>query len=79
MPARKGPKKINKYSNALKRTAVPLRSVPGVKVKGVAESLGSHSALVQAGKLSGCTPDDARSTRPREADVICSFCRWPLK
>ena len=46
MPARKGPKKVNKYSNALKRTAVRLSSVPGVRVKDVAEALDIHPFML---------------------------------
>jgi hypothetical protein len=33
MPARKGPKKVNKYSLEIKRTAVRLTQVPGAKVR----------------------------------------------
>jgi transposase len=46
MPARKGPKKVNKYSNGLKRTAVRLSSVPGVSVKDVAEALDIHPFML---------------------------------
>jgi transposase len=46
MPARKGPKKVNKYSNALKRTAVRLSSAPGVKAKDVAEALDVHPFML---------------------------------
>jgi transposase len=46
MPARKGPKKVNKYSNELKRTAVRLSSAPGVKVKDVAEALDIHPFML---------------------------------
>lgn len=35
MPARMGPKKVNKYSNELERTAVRLSNAPGLKVKDV--------------------------------------------
>jgi transposase-like protein len=42
MPARKGPKKVNKYSLELKRTAVRLTQAPGARVKDVAESLEIH-------------------------------------
>lgn len=46
MPARKGPKKVNKYSNQLKRTAVRLSQAPGVKVKDVAEALDIHPFML---------------------------------
>lgn len=46
MPARKGPKKVNKYSNQLKRTAVRLSDAPGVKVKDVAEALDIHPFML---------------------------------
>lgn len=46
MPARRGPKKVNKYSNELKRTAVRLSSAPGVKVKDVAEALDIHPFML---------------------------------
>jgi transposase len=46
MPARKGPKKVNKYTNELKRTAVRLSQTPGVKVKDVAESLDIHPFML---------------------------------
>ena len=46
MPARKGPKKVNKYTNQLKRTAVRLSQAPGVKVKDVAEALDIHPFML---------------------------------
>lgn len=46
MPARKGPKKVNKYSNQLKRTAVRLSEAPGVKVKDVADALDIHPFML---------------------------------
>ena len=46
MPARKGPKKVNKYTNELKRTAVRLSQAPGVKVKDVAEALDIHPFML---------------------------------
>ena len=46
MPARKGPKKVNKYSNQLKRTAVRLSQAPGVKVKDVADALDIHPFML---------------------------------
>ena len=46
MPARKGPKKVNKYSLELKRSAVRLSNAPGVLVKDVAESLDIHPFML---------------------------------
>ena len=46
MPARKGPKKVNKYSLELKRTAVRLTQAPGARVKDVAESLDIHPFML---------------------------------
>ena len=46
MPARKGPKKVNKYSLELKRTAVRLSNAPGTLVKDVAESLDIHPFML---------------------------------
>ena len=46
MPARKGPKKVNKYSLELKRTAVRLTEAPGARVKDVAESLDIHPFML---------------------------------
>lgn len=46
MPARKGPKKVNKYFLELKRTAVRLTEAPGARVKDVAESLDIHPFIL---------------------------------
>jgi len=50
MAARKGPKKVNKkvnkYSNELKRTAVRLSNAAGVRVKDVAEALDIHPFML---------------------------------
>jgi transposase len=46
MPARKGPKKVNRYSVELKRTAVRLTEAPGARVKDVAESLDIHPFML---------------------------------
>ena len=46
MPVRKGPKKVNKYSLELKRTAVRLTEAPGARVKDVAESLDIHPFML---------------------------------
>jgi len=46
MPARKGPKKVNKYSLEMKRTAVRLTEAPGARVKDVAESLDIHPFML---------------------------------
>src|SRR6185437_1495281 len=46
MPARKGSKKVNKYSLELKRTAVRLTQAPEARVKDVAESLDIHPFML---------------------------------
>lgn len=46
MPARKGPKKVNKYSLEMKRTAVRLTEAPGARVKDVADSLDIHPFML---------------------------------
>ena len=46
MPAPKGPKKVNKYSLEMKRTAVRLTEAPGARVKDVAESLDIHPFML---------------------------------
>ena len=48
MPARKGAKKVNKYSLELKRTAVRLTRAPGARVKDVAGSLDIHPFMLRA-------------------------------
>lgn len=46
MPARKGPKKVNRYSIEMKRTAVRLSNVPGARVMDVAEALDIHPFML---------------------------------
>ena len=46
MPARKGPKKVNRYSLEMKRAAVRLTQAPGARVKDVAESLDLHPFML---------------------------------
>ena len=46
MPARKGPKKVNRYSLEMKRTAVRLSSAPGARVMDVAEALDIHPFML---------------------------------
>jgi transposase len=46
MPARKGPKKVNRYSIEMKRTAVWLSSAPGARVMDVAEALDIHPFML---------------------------------
>ncbi len=46
MPARKGPKKVNKYSLELKRTAVRLSEAPGASVKELAEATDIHPFML---------------------------------
>ena len=60
MPARKGPKKVNRYSLEMKRTAVRLSNAPGARVMDVAEALDIHPFMlsrwrkqVRDGKLRG--------------------------
>ena len=46
MPARKGPKKVNRYSLEMKRTAVRLSNAPGTRVMDVAEALDIHPFML---------------------------------
>jgi transposase len=46
MPARKGPKKVNRYSIEMKCTAVRLSNVPGARVMDVAEALDIHPFML---------------------------------
>ena len=46
MPARKGPKKVNRYTLEMKRTAVRLSNAPGARVKDVAEALDIHPFML---------------------------------
>ena len=46
MPARKGPKKVNRYSLEMKRAAVRLSNAPGARVMDVAEALDIHSFML---------------------------------
>lgn len=46
MPARKGPKKVNRYSLEMKRTAVRLSNAPGARVMDVAEALDIHPFML---------------------------------
>ena len=46
MPARKGPKKVNRYSIEMKRTAVRLSDAPGARVMDVAEALDIHPFML---------------------------------
>jgi transposase len=46
MPARKGPKKVNRYSIEMKRTAVRLSNAPGARVMDVAEALDIHPFML---------------------------------
>ena len=71
MPARKGPKKVNKYTNELKRTAVRLSNAPGVKVKDVAEALDIHPFMLSRWRkesrdgLLADRPDEKPKPRPK--------------
>lgn len=46
MPARKGPKKVKRYSIEMKRTAVRLSNAPGARVMDVAEALDIHPFML---------------------------------
>jgi transposase len=46
MAARKGPKKVNKYSLELKRAAVRMSEADGVQVKDVADALDIHPFML---------------------------------
>jgi transposase len=46
MAARKGPKKVNRYSIEMKRTAVRLSCAPGARVMDVAEALDIHPFML---------------------------------
>lgn len=46
MPARRGPKKVNRYTKEFKRTAVKLTEAQGVQVKDVAEALDIHPFML---------------------------------
>jgi transposase len=46
MPARKGPKKVNRYSIEMKRTAVRLSNAPATRVMDVAEALDIHPFML---------------------------------
>src|SRR3954451_24895142 len=43
---RPGPRKLNRYSERFKATAVALSSVPGVLIQDVAEALGIHYVML---------------------------------
>ena len=83
MPARKGPKKVNKYTTQLKRTAVRLSQAPGVKVKDVAEALDIHpfmlsrwrkeareGLLVETDAASKSKPKAAKKVKARVPSVV---------
>ena len=78
MPARKGPKKVNRYSLELKRTAVRLTQAPGARVKDVAEALDIHPfmlsrwrKLAREGQLTKrAKPKVAASKRKRAPSVV---------
>ncbi|MBK6980698.1 MAG: transposase [Betaproteobacteria bacterium] len=46
MAARKGPRKVNRYSIEMKRTAVRLSNAPGARVMDVAEALDIHPFML---------------------------------
>jgi transposase len=77
MPARKGPKKVNKYSLELKRTAVRLTQAPGARVKDVAESLDIHPfmlsrwrKLAREGLLTGKHKAKPKSKNKRAPSMV---------
>jgi transposase len=68
MPARKGPKKVARYSLELKRTAVRLSNAPGARVKDVAEALDIHPFMLSRWrKLAREGQLVKRSTKPGAA------------
>jgi len=77
MPARKGPKKVSKYSLELKRTAVRLSNAAGARVKDVADSLDIHPfmlsrwrKLAREGKLVERPRAKRRATKRRAPSVV---------
>jgi transposase len=82
MPARKGPKKVNKYSNQLKRTAVRLSQAPGVKVKDVADALDIHPFMLSRWRKEArdgllVEADRASKTAPKPKAVKKAKARAP--
>jgi transposase len=77
MPARKGPKKVGKYSLELKRTAVRLSNAAGARVKDVADSLDIHPfmlsrwrKLAREGKLVERPRAKRRGAKKRAPSVV---------
>ena len=71
MPARKGPKKVNRYSIEMKRTAVRLSNAPGARVMDVAEALDIHPfmlsrwrKLAREGLLVATPARKSKATKP---------------
>ena len=86
MPARKGPKKVTRYSLELKRTAVRLSHAPGARVNDVAEALDIHPfmlsrwrKLAREGKLVKRPCVKATATKKKAPSVVqmskCVFRR----
>ena len=77
MPARKGPKKVNKYSLELKRSAVRLSQAPGARVKDVADALDIHPfmlskwrKLAREGLLTKKPKTGARGAKKRAPSMV---------
>ena len=74
MPARKGPKKVNRYSIEMKRTAVRLSNAPGARVMDVAEALDIHPfmlsrwrKLAREGRLVAAPAGNSKSTSTKRS------------
>lgn len=72
MPARKGPKKVNRYSIEMKRTAVRLSNAPGARVMDVAEALDIHPfmlsrwrKLARDGQLVAAPPSSRKAAKKK--------------
>ena len=83
MPARKGPKKVSKYSLELKRSAVRLSQAPGVRVKDVAESLDIHPfmlskwrKLAREGLLVARPKAKGKGTKKKRAPLVVQMSKY---
>ncbi len=55
-----GPRKIEKYGERFKATAVKLSSLPGVQIKDVAAALDIHPFMLSLWRRRRCAPPTAR-------------------
>jgi transposase len=83
MPARKGPKKVNRYSLEMKRTAVRLSNAPGARVMDVAEALDIHPfmlsrwrRLAREGRLVATPPRKAKATKKSRAPSMVQMSKY---